>query len=85
MFFVITFPSTYQAISFEEKYKKTLDFTLMPVPREISSSCGIAARLRNLNKDDFLDKVTEAKKHGIQIENIYTMKKEGKKNILEQV
>ena len=46
MLYIITFPSTYHALNFEKKFTSTdLTFTLRPVPREISSSCGIAAQI----------------------------------------
>ncbi|WP_051533740.1 DUF3343 domain-containing protein [Desulfitibacter alkalitolerans] len=44
--YIITFPSIYHALNFEKKFANTdLTFTLRPVPREISSSCGIAAQI----------------------------------------
>lgn len=39
-----TFHSVSDALAFEKKVKETeLDVQLVPVPREISSSCGVAA------------------------------------------
>ena len=41
----ITFPSTYHAIRAEKLLnKEDLNFKMVPVPRVISSSCGIALR-----------------------------------------
>ncbi|MEW6661371.1 MAG: DUF3343 domain-containing protein [Bacillota bacterium] len=46
MVFIITFHSVYQALNFEKQFAGTgLSFILRPVPREISSSCGIAAQV----------------------------------------
>lgn len=41
----ITFPSTHDALNFENTFKGQFPFRIVPVPREISTSCGIAARL----------------------------------------
>jgi len=42
----ITFPSIYFALRAEAMLKQiTLDFKMVPVPRSISSSCGVALRL----------------------------------------
>jgi hypothetical protein len=41
---VVTFHSTYHAIRFEKVFSQQgFDVKLMPVPRQISSSCGTAA------------------------------------------
>jgi hypothetical protein len=57
----------------------------MPVPREISSSCGIAARIKNLKQDKLSEVVKTVQENGIEIEEIYSMKKEGKKHIVEKI
>jgi hypothetical protein len=45
-YYIITFPSVHHAIKLESKFKgKTTSFLLIPVPREISSSCGVAAKI----------------------------------------
>jgi hypothetical protein len=48
-YFVVTFPSVHHAIKTESKLKGKADFIirLVPVPREISSSCGVAAKINN--------------------------------------
>lgn len=44
----ITFPTTFSALHAESILKKTdLSFKMVPVPRFISSSCGIAIRCYN--------------------------------------
>jgi hypothetical protein len=46
---VVTFPSTHQALKFERDSKaRKLSFQLMPVPRQISASCGLAAKVDGL-------------------------------------
>ncbi|BCV24697.1 MAG TPA: DUF3343 domain-containing protein [Firmicutes bacterium] len=44
-YLVITFPSTHAALKFDSAFKEKGAAKLVPVPREISSSCGLAARL----------------------------------------
>lgn len=44
-YLVITFPSTHAALKFDSVFKEKGTAKLVPVPREISSSCGLAARL----------------------------------------
>lgn len=44
-FIFLTFPSTHEALAFEKSCRQLeLEMTLIPVPRMISSSCGLAAR-----------------------------------------
>lgn len=43
---VFTFYSTYLALEFERKLKAAaLEVKIIPVPRQISSSCGLAGRI----------------------------------------
>ncbi len=44
-YYLFTFESTHAAIS-TEKILKPAECTIMPVPRFISSSCGISVRIR---------------------------------------
>jgi hypothetical protein len=41
---VATFPSTHQVLKAEKTLKGTMEFRLVPVPRQISSDCGLALR-----------------------------------------
>jgi hypothetical protein len=51
-FYVFTFYSTHSALEFENKLKENnFDIKLIPVPRKISSSCGLAGRVNNNYKD----------------------------------
>ena len=45
----VTFKTTNDALNFEENFKKVLPFWLVPVPRELSHSCGISARLKDID------------------------------------
>lgn len=45
-YFLLTFPSVHHAIKFESKLRGKLPYLrLVPVPRELSSSCGVAAKV----------------------------------------
>lgn len=58
-FYLYTFESTHGAIS-TEKLLKPVGCTVMPVPRNISTSCGIAVRVEEdkfeASKKAFLDR-----------------------------
>ena len=52
-YYVVTFPSVHHAIKLEAKLKgQGFPLRLVPVPREISSSCGVAAKVKDTNVDD---------------------------------
>lgn len=56
-FYVIAFDSTHYAISTEKKLVAAgAPITMVPTPREISTSCGLSIRIR----DEHLTKVLEA-------------------------
>lgn len=53
---VITFEVTQHALIFEKAMKNIdCEIKLMPVPRQISSSCGTAARIPCEKKDEILE------------------------------
>jgi hypothetical protein len=57
-YFMITFPSVHHALRFESRMKETgISFQLVPVPREISSSCGVAARVNFVKESVLIDAV----------------------------
>lgn len=87
MYHVLTFYSTYQAIKFESIYKNSqINITLMPVPREISSSCGIAAKITDLHKEEELKEVVQnSSKQGVEIEGLYFMQQKNKKNHVQKL
>lgn len=68
---VITFPSTYMALSAEKVVKSAgLEGKLIPVPRKISTSCGMALRLAEHRLDQVLALLDEA---GVEIEGVYEL------------
>ncbi|MCK8826779.1 DUF3343 domain-containing protein [Natroniella acetigena] len=72
--YIITFPSTHLALKFESIMKaNNLKTKLTPVPRQISSSCGIAGKL---DKENFekLKKMEDK----IEYEHIYLYSEDNK-------
>ncbi len=51
----------------------------MPVPRQISSSCGLAARVTGLNWEQLEEQLTAA---GIQYDEVYLFASNGKPELL---
>ena len=73
---VVTFPSTHQALKCDRSLKSKLEgFQLMPVPRQISSSCGLAAKIGGLSQEQLLSEFAAA---GIEYEEIYCLSSNGK-------
>ena len=65
---VVTFHKLTDALMFEESAKKKEpEFRLIPVPRKISSSCGLAARTAMSIED--VQKILDAE--GIESDGIY--------------
>ncbi len=61
-YYLITFPSVHHAMAFEDTAKNgPLIFQLIPVPREISSSCGVAAKVQHIAKEELLQLLREYK------------------------
>ena len=71
---IFTFYSTHLALAFERELKNSeINVKITPVPRQISSSCGLSGRI---NAQD-LEKVKEVcSDNGIEYEDIYQIKGE---------
>ena len=77
---VATFHSVHDALHFEKIIKANkLDVQLIPVPREISSSCGIAARFSPEIKAAI---EIIANNEPLGVEGFYTLEREPRKSIL---
>ncbi len=85
MLYIITFSSTHHALNFEKKFANTnITFTLRPVPREISSSCGIAAQI--ITEENTINDIwEECIVGGIETDGLYSMITSNKKNIITQI
>lgn len=75
---VITFEVTQHALIFEKAMKNiSCNIKLMPVPRQISSSCGTAARIPCDKKDEILDL---CKIENLPIDGFYKVEHKKKKS-----
>ncbi|AOY76289.1 DUF3343 domain-containing protein [Clostridium formicaceticum] len=73
---VLTFHNTHHALNTEKVLKeKNIPVKLMPVPRQVSSSCGIAAEFSCKDKEVVL---TLCKKHHIEIDEVHKIEKQEK-------
>lgn len=69
---IITFFTTNYALEFEKKAKEIgMEVKLIPVPRELSSSCGTAARIDCKYEDDIK---SFCKSNNIEIDRLYKLK-----------
>ncbi len=76
-YYVATFYSTNYALKCERLLKnKDIDVKLIPVPRQVSSNCGLAARLTPKNLPFFNELCNEGQ---IEVEGLYSVEREGKK------
>lgn len=75
---VVTFENTGQALAFEKTLKKCgFDIKLMPVPRQVSSSCGTSARVSCDKKDEILATCSE---NHLEIDGFHKITKSKEKN-----
>jgi hypothetical protein len=82
-FHVATFHSVSQALRFEKLLvQRGLDIKMIPVPRVISSSCGIAARF---NDDDLQPVRTILEAGEAEAEGLYHLTYPGKRIQAEQL
>jgi len=76
-YYVATFHSVSQALRFEKMLlSQSVTVKLIPVPRVLSSSCGIAARFG----EDVYPKITElAQRDLAELEGVYRFTHQGRK------
>jgi len=81
-FNLISFESTHMAIKSEKLLKEVdLDIRIIPVPREITSSCGLSLRINPL---DYNEAIKILVKNMIKFSGCYLIKKTGfKKEVLD--
>jgi hypothetical protein len=79
---VATFDNTHHALRFEKTLKENdIKLTIMPVPREVSASCGLSVKF---NLEEFNRVRTLAEKNDILIKKYYKIiLEEGKRRYLE--
>jgi len=70
-YIITTFYSTHLALKYEDLLKKNdLMVKIIPVPRQISASCGLAGRALSKDYDDILNLLEET---SFDIEEIYEL------------
>ena len=81
-FNIISFESTHMAIKSEKiLLEEKLEVRIIPVPREITASCGLALKI---SKEDFKRGLELLKCNNIELSGCYSVKKIGlKKEILD--
>ena len=69
VYYVVTFRSTHDAVRFEKRAQESgIPTRLIPVPRQISSNCGISARF----EDGYLEPVRKTlEEQGLDFESVY--------------
>lgn len=71
-YYLLTFPSVHHAIKFESKLRgKFPSLRLVPVPRELSSSCGVAAKVFGSTVDEIKCSIKEKK---LEFDSLYLYK-----------
>lgn len=79
---VVTFFITQHALAFEKKMlDNNKEVKLMPVPRQVSSSCGTAARVSCEEKDEILE---FCKVNNMEIEGFFEIEPEKKKSFFKK-
>lgn len=53
-YYLMAFPTTTDVMQAEEHLRKKLSITIMPVPREIASGCGLAIRFMEADEQQIL-------------------------------
>lgn len=82
-YYVATFYSTNYALKCEKTLEReNLNIKLIPVPRQVSSNCGLAARFSPDSLPVFLDLCKEGT---IEVEGVYSVRKEGKNLLFTQL
>ena len=82
-FNVISFESTHMAIKSEKLLLDIgLNIRIIPVPREITASCGLALKI---NIDDFIEVKKLLEKNKIDFLDVYIVRKKGLKKEIEKI
>ena len=83
-FYVIAFDSTHYAISTEKKLAAVgAPITMVPTPREISTSCGLSIRILDENLERVLEALNGVSKEGMKLFRIDRTSDEKKSVMLE--
>lgn len=80
---LFTFSATSSALK-AEKILKSLkaEFMMIPVPREISTSCGLAIKVQS---DEFEKHYDYLIKNNVDIDSVYRVESNGKKKFITKI
>lgn len=76
-YYIITFQTTADAMQAEKYAKTCLHAAIMPVPREVSSGCGLALRFIEGTEEDIISFCQNDRINGT-LYKMYTKKSSGK-------
>lgn len=80
---VFTFATTSHALKAEKVMKKAeKPFMIIPTPREISASCGLAMKMTPDRLEEYRDMLQDEK---VLIEEIYQVEEEGRQKHLHRI
>ena len=83
-FYVIAFDSTHYAISTEKKLTASgAPITMVPTPREISTSCGLSIRILDENLERVINALQGVSKEGMKLFRIDRSSKENPPEVIE--
>lgn len=82
-YYVGTFHSVHEALNFEKALKEAnIKHQMIPVPREISSSCGLAVKFSPEDKSKVDDLVASK---NLLLNNFYLLEAKAKKSLLDKI
>lgn len=80
-YYILSFDTTTDAMQAEKHLKESFNIAVMPVPREISSGCGLSIRFQNPDKDTIIRHLKEHPEIHGTLYKMSTQKMNGKRMI----
>lgn len=81
-YYILAFGTTTNVMQAEKLLKDVFNIAIMPVPREISSGCGLAIRFLEPDEDAIIEYLKFSPVEGV-LYKLCTKKVNGKRNIQE--
>ena len=79
-YYILAFETTTNAMQAEKLLKDIFDIAIMPVPREISSGCGLAIRFQNPDEHAIIEHMKTVSLEGT-LYKLCTKKVNGKRHV----
>lgn len=80
-YYILAFDTTTDAMQAEKLLKDKFNIAIMPVPREISSGCGLSIRFQNPNESAIIQHLKEAPLIQGTLYKMHTQKINGKRKV----